>query len=773
MSTQNSANADWLPTSSHWGAYRAGVTADGGIGIEPHPADPAPSPLLGNVAGSAQHATRVRRPAVRRGWLERGPGPSSGRGREEFVEVDWETALDAVAGQLDLVRNQHGNEAIYGGSYGWSSAGRFHHAQSQLRRFLNTIGGYTSARGNYSFGASDVLLRHVLGGSHVVLGNADSWETIREHTDLLVAFGGLAVKNVSVSPGGVAQHTGTTALGDLGGTELAVFTPLADDVPDTAGAVQHSIEPGSDVAVLLALAHVLLREGLHDADFLRRYCSGADEFTDYVLGTSDGAPKTPEWAAQLSGADPDGLRELARRMAAGRTLITISWSLQRTEHGEQPVWAGLALAALLGQIGLPGGGFGHGYGSMADVGSSGPVLGLPSLPQGKNPVPTFIPVTRISDMLLDPGGTCEYDGQQLTYPDVRLVYWVGGNPFHHHQDLTRLRRAFARPDTVVVHETHWTATARHADVVLPATTTLEREDIGAGRRDTRLIAMHRITDPIGQARDDHRIFADLAERLGTRAQFTEGRSPRGWLEHLYEQWRTGLGKQGFEVPEFDRFFADGELTLPDPAQPAPLPRFRADPDGSPLATPSGRIELHSPEIAGFGYPDCPGHPAWLEPEHPRGGPLHLIAHQPRHRLHAQGDVGELSQSTKISGREPARISPSDAAERGVQHGDVVRLVNDRGACLAGAHVDERVRPGVVVLPTGAWFDPVDDPRRPGSTLCVHGNPNVLTADLPTSRLSHGCAGQHAFVDLHRYDDPLPEVSYLRPPRGVRDPGAEQ
>ncbi|MFC7340237.1 molybdopterin-dependent oxidoreductase [Saccharopolyspora griseoalba] len=750
----------WVPTTSHWGAYQAAADSDGGVRVAPHPDDPVPSPLLGNVAGSARHATRVARPAIRRGWLESGPGPSAGRGAEEFVEVDWDTALDLVAAQLDRVRNESGNESIFGGSYGWSSAGRFHHAQSQLHRFLNTIGGYTASKHNYSFGTSQVLLPHVVGSISSVLGYADSWETIRENTDLIVAFGGLSTKNLSVTPGGVTLHTGAASAADPG-VQVAAVSPLGADVP--ARGRWYSIAPGTDVAVQLALAHTLLAEDLHDTAFLERYCTGFDVVAAYLRGESDGVAKTPEWAAEICEIPADDIRELAREMAAGRTLVNVTWSLQRTEHGEQPVWAGILLAAMLGQIGLPGGGFGHGYGSMAEMGDSGPLLKLPTLSQGANPVREFIPVARIADLLLSPGQTYRYNGQTRTYPDIRFVYWAGGNPFHHHQDLTRLRRAFARPETVVVHETHWTATARHADVVLPATTTLEREDLGAGRRDTHLTAMHRVLDPHAEARDDYLIFAALADRLGARQAFTEGRSPRGWLEHLYETWRESLRERGHQVPDFDRFWELGRLELPAVDEQPPLRRFRQDPEANPLHTPSGRIELFSATVDGFGHPDCPGHPVWLRPRRTTGGPLHLIANQPPTRLHSQGDVGATSLESKVDGREPITLHPADAAARGIAEGTVVRIFNDRGACLAGARLSERVRPGVVVLPTGAWFDPQPDPKRDGATMCAHGNPNALTDDLPSSELSQGCAGQHARVDVERYDGPLPPVTTRTPP----------
>src|SRR6201993_974583 len=134
-----------------------------------------------------------------------------------------------------------------------------------------------------------------------------------------------------------------------------------------------------------------------------------------------------------------------------------------------------------------------------------------------------------------------------------MLYWEGGNPFHHHQDLNRLRDAFARPDTVILHDSAWTASARHADIVLPATVTLEREDIGAASGDPLLVAMHRAVSPYRAARDDYDIFTGLAERLGFAEQFTEGRSARQWLQSLYEATRRALSARGVDAPDFERF----------------------------------------------------------------------------------------------------------------------------------------------------------------------------------------------------------------------------
>ena len=763
-------SASGRPTTSHWGAYRAWPTADGGVEVSAHPEDPAPSPLLRNVPGGLRHPTRVARPAVRRGWLEHGPGPTGRRGLDPFVEVGWDEALDLLAGELARVRASAGNEAVFGGSYGWASAGRFHHAQSQLHRFLAQFGGYTASRNTYSTGTSSVLLPHLVGDANQVLRGASSWPTIVDHTELIVAFGGIPEKNVYVTPGGVTRHGTPGHLAALAakGTSIVLVSPLRADLPDGLDAQWHPVIPGTDTALMLGLAHTLVAEGRHDKGFLQTYCAGYAAFERYLLGETDGQPKDAAWAGPVCGIEPEVIRDLARRMAAVRTLVTVTWSLQRAQHGEQPVWAALALAAMLGQIGLPGGGFGHGYGSMGDVGDTGPTVRLPTFYQGRNPVRTFIPVARIADMLLNPGARYDYNGQRLTYPDIRLVYWAGGNPFHHHQDLGRLRTAFSRPDTIVVHEPHWTASARHADIVLPVTTSLEREDIGSGRRDTHLIAMHRVTAPVGEARDDHDILAGLAGRLGFGPEFTEDRGPREWLEHLYGQWREGMTRLGHDVPGFAEFWAAGEYRLPAGEDRSTLlEAFRADPSRAALRTPSGRIEITSDTVAGFGYADCPGHPVWLEPDEWLGSPLarrfplHLIANQPSTRLHSQLDVGETSQRGKVAGREAISMHPADAAARGIADGDVVRVFNDRGACLAGAVLTTAIRRDVVRLPTGAWFDPV--PGAGPEPLCAHGNPNVLTADIPSSRLSQGCAGQHALVEVERWAGPLPPVTVGAPP----------
>src|ERR1039457_4013810 len=258
----------------------------------------------------------------------------------------------------------------------------------------------------------------------LVMAGATGWPVIAEHTDLLVAFGGLSPKNSAVASGGIGRHTMAPALTSAvaRGCRLVSVSPLRSDTDASLGAEWIAPVPGTDAALMLALCHVLDSEGLADRCFLDRYTVGYPRFAGYLRGDGDGVPKTPEWAAALTGIAAERTRALARQMTAGRTVITVSHSLQRAEHGEQPVWMGLVLAAMLGQIGLPGGGFGYSLGAIANVGNPPVAVPLPSLPQGRNAVKPFIPVARIVDMLLNPGAAFDYDGRRMTYPDIRLVY---------------------------------------------------------------------------------------------------------------------------------------------------------------------------------------------------------------------------------------------------------------------------------------------------------------------------------------------------------------
>ena len=763
---------DNLPlTSTHWGTYRVEV-ADGKVAaLHPFDADSDPSPIGTGIVDVLDAPTRIKMPMIRKSWLEHGPGAATDkRGHDPFVQVSWDEAEALVANELNRVRQDFGNRSIFGGSYGWASAGRFHHAQSQLHRFLNCIGGYTRSVNTYSYAAAEVILPHVLGSFGSMMYGQTSLESVARSTELFVSFGGFPARNCQIASGGTGDHSqvGLMEKARQRGAEFISVSPIRSDMLACVDAEWLAARPGSDTAILLALAHCLLTEDLHDPEFLARYTNGFDVFAAYVTGDSDGVPKSAEWAAPLSDIPADTIRTLARRMASSRTMLSVSWSLTRQDHGEQPYWAAIALAAMLGQIGMAGGGIGFGYGATNSVGMHRQMLSFAALPQGKNAVADFIPVARISEMLLKPETDFVYNGGRYTYPDIRLVYWAGGNPFHHHQDLQQLLKAWQKPDTVIVHEWCWNTLAKHADIILPCTTHLERPDIMLNPRDPFIVMMEQVMPPVGEARNDYDIFANIARHMGVDAAFTEGRDMMAWQEWMYETSRGMAAEKGVTLPELDSLKQMGWVRVNGPDKPhIMIGDFIENPDQNPLNTASGKIEIVSQTIANFDEDmNCAPHPVWREPTEWLGNagaafPLHLISNQPHTKLHSQLDHGSHSRAGKINQREPLTMHPDDAAMRGLHDGDLVQVFNDRGICLAVLVVSDDVRCDVVQMATGAWLDPMMTAE--GKLLCKHGNPNVLTHDLGTSNMTQGPAAMSCLVEVKKYDATPPPMTAFDPP----------
>ena len=383
---------------SHWGAFTAEVEAGRLVDVLPFEKDPHPSPILRSMRDGLYAENRVLRPVVRKGWLEKGPESREGRGCEPFVAVSWEKALDLAAAELERVRKNFGNEAIFGCSYGWSSAGRFHHAKSLVHRFLNTIGGFTGQVHTYSIAAGYSILPYTIGGYAILRDQCTTWDSIAENTGLFIMFGGNPLKNMQVGSGGQGMHTAEDWLrrAKERGCRFVNIGPIRQDAADFLDPEWIPLRPGTDTALMLGLAHTLREENLHDADFLARCCEGYGKFECYLSGETDGTPKSAEWAASICEVDAATIRSLARRMAGARTMLSTNWSLQRGDHGEQPFWMTVTLAAMLGQIGLPGGGFGFGYGSMAGMGEPRQSIPAPALKLGVNRVKDHIPVARIS-----------------------------------------------------------------------------------------------------------------------------------------------------------------------------------------------------------------------------------------------------------------------------------------------------------------------------------------------------------------------------------------
>ncbi|APC86968.1 trimethylamine-N-oxide reductase TorA [Vibrio parahaemolyticus] len=772
----------WKVTGSHWGAFRAHIYAGKVQEIKPLELDKNPTEMLNGIKGIIYSPSRVRYPMVRLDWLKKHKYSADTRGNNRFIRVTWDEALDLFYRELERVQKEYGPWALHAGQTGWNQTGSFNNCTAHMQRAVGMHGNFITKVGDYSTGAGQTIMPYVLGSTEVY-AQGTSWSEILENSDNIILWANDPVKNLQVG-WNCETHESFKYLAELkekvakGEINVLSVDPVKNKTQRYLENDHLYINPMTDVAFMLAVAHVLYNENLYDKKFIDTYCLGFEEFIQYVQGkTKDKVEKTPEWAAAICGVKADKVREFARMLVSGRTQILMGWCIQRQEHGEQPYWAAAVVAAMVGQIGLPGGGisYGHHYSSIGvpSTGFAGPG-GFPrNLDQGMKPkwdnndfngYSRTIPVARWIDCLLEPGKEINYNGGKVKLPDFKMMVISGCNPWHHHQDRNRMKKAFRKLQTVVTIEFAWTATCRFSDIVLPACTQWERNDIDVygSYSNKGLIAMHRLVDPLFQSKPDFQIMSELTQRFGRREEYTRGMSEMEWIESLYNDCKkANEGK--FEMPEFNEFW---EKSVLDFGEGKPWVRhadFRKDPELNPLGTPSGFIEITSRKIGRYGYEHCQEHPMWFEKsERSHGGPgsdkypFWLQSCHPDKRLHSQMCESEEFRATyAVQGREPVYINPIDAKAKGIKDGDLVRVFNGRGQLLAGAVLTDSYPRGVIRIEEGAWYGPLNEKE---GAICTYGDPNTLTQDIGSSELAQATSANTCIVDFEKFTGKVPPVT---------------
>ena len=359
-----------FPSLAHWGAFTALVENGRLVGCEPFARDPAPSSMLDAMPEMVHSPLRIARPAIREGWREGKPRT----GADSYREVSWDEALDTVAGEVkrvrEAVRPHLDPRRLLRLVVGRARASRAQPgaAVPVPRRRLRRPGRQLQLRRRlFPAAARDRHLRSRWSGE------VTDWSSVVKHTRLIIAFGGLATKNGQVTSGGAGAHTMEMWLRRAKDGRHRVRLGAARSSPTRPiSSARNGFRsgPNTDTAMMLAMAHTLLVRGaLRRATSSRAIAQGFEAFRRYLLGLDDGIAKDADWAAAITGVAADTIRDLARRAAATRSMITCAWSLQRAHHGEQPYWAAITLAAMLGGIGLPGGGFAFGHGSTNGIGA--------------------------------------------------------------------------------------------------------------------------------------------------------------------------------------------------------------------------------------------------------------------------------------------------------------------------------------------------------------------------------------------------------------------
>lgn len=671
------------------------------------------------------------------------------RGEGKFARISWEEALDTIASQILRVKEKYGNSALFipQGTGNQSQV----NASQAARRLLNLCGGSLQYHGTYSCSAANAATFYIYGtlesgnqrqdwlNSKYILMWGWNPAEMRDGTNsdyLLRQVRNNGARVVCIDP----RHSLSA-------------TCLADEwIP---------IRPGTDAAFLSAMAYIIITEKRYDDDFVRTHCIGFDasqmplgledqeSYSEYILGTRDGTPKTPKWAEKITQVPADTIARIAREYAGIKPgMLYQGWGLQRRAYGESAIFAGCALAAITGNVGIPGGW----AGGRGDIpGGKGPIWSL--FPIGENPVNVFIPVflwteaiVRGTEMTTEKDGII---GADRLESNIKLIWGVATNILiNQHGDINRTARILqdeSLVEFIAIQDNFLTSSARFADIVLPVCTQFETWGLNDGwKYGDEVILLPKLVEPPGECKSDYDICAELADHLGFGDAFKEGRDERGWVEWCLDRQRE---RRFPDAPNLERLVADNQgVVAKQVDQPVvAFADFRRDPEAYPLQTPSGKIELFSKALFDLHNPVIPAVPKyireWESPFGPeaRKHPLQAIGHHSMSRVHSTHYNNDWLQEAF-----PQRvfINPIDAQPRGICNGDRVIVYNDRGRLELPCRVTARIMPGVIDIPEGAWWAP------DGNGIDKGGCINVLTSSRPTP-ISFGTTQNTIMVEVEK------------------------
>ena len=638
------------------------------------------------------------------------------RGEGKFERITWDEAYTIIAGELKRVYDTYGPEAVYR-QYASGHTSATVNRRGEIHRLLNLLGGYLDYYGTYSAAQIVAATPYTYGqrGSNSIGDIANS--------RLAVFFGNNPIE--TRASGGGPSNDLLNAL-KKSNARVIIFDPRFSD---TAAMFAHEwvpIRPGTDAAVISAMAHVMITENLVDKEFIDKYSIGYDRenmpegvppeesYKDYILGTGpDMTPKTPEWASGICGCPPETITRVAREIASTKpAYIVQGLGPQRSANGEQTARAVMMLPILTGNVGIRGGNTGD-----QESGRRPP---WPTLPTGKNPVKTRISVFTWDQAIEDGPGMTALNagvrGKDKLDVGIKFIWNNAGNTMiNQHSDINRTKKLLEdekKLEFLLVIENRMTSSAMFADILLPSTYPAEEDELfknGTAPCMGQVIVGPRAIKPVFDTKTNYEICVGVAEKLGLKDKYTEGRTQWQWVEFLYKKWREIRPQLPEDINEAVKHGLYKWEIPPGVA----FQKFREDPEANPLKTPSGKIEIFSEKLwkvsktwelpEGDVITATPQYTkTWEGPEDPlrEKFPLQLIGHHFKGRVHST--FANLPWLMRVA-PQTLWMNPLDAERRGLQHGDTVKIFNDRGATLAPVKVTPRIMPGVVSLPQGAWY----------------------------------------------------------------------
>jgi anaerobic dimethyl sulfoxide reductase subunit A len=674
------------------------------------------------------------------------------RGEGKFKRVSWDEALDFVAQKMIYLKDTYGRTALLDQSYAGASYGVLHKSdqiEGLLGRFLGMFGSRTSSWSVPSYQGTTFSSRMTFGT--IEDGNEDD---AFAHSKLMIMWGWNPAYTF---------HGGNTfmymRMAKQRGCKFVLVDPQYTDSAAAYDAWWIPIRPNTDAAMLAAMAHYIFTNDLQDQAFIDKFCLGMDagtmpdwakdkeNFKDYILGTYDGTPKTPEWAEQICGVTAADIKKLADMYARTKpAALKASWAPGRNAYGEQYNRMAAALQAMTGNVGVLGG-------SAEGVGKAWHAEAV-AYPYDQYANIWFqsiksdrwahcvlnYPNVKREEIGLWPR-TDQTDGQ---IPNIKGIFWQGSDWFNQLTNINKEIEAINKLELVVCMDSTITPSGLYADVLLPIATHFERHDVALPwYKGHYYIHRPKVIEPMGESKTDFQVFTELAYRIGGDV-FGRAFNPKANRDYFHindnvdeaylrDWWNNKVISHQHVDMSWDEFKQRGVYKF---SLPQPHVAFRAQIEQDvPFQTPSGKIEILATPLAQitdwkktmYGY-EIPYIPKWIEPweslNSPKTSkfPYHLISPHPRWRTHSIFNNCSWLRETY---EQEVTLNAADARKLGVKTGDTVEIWNDRGRVVVPVYVTERCMPGVAVLHEGAWID-LDD-----KGVDRAGNPDMLTLDEPS------------------------------------------
>jgi len=629
------------------------------------------------------------------------------RGEGKFVRISWDEATTLIAENLQRITQKYGPSSRYV-HVGTAVSGGTFSGDTMARRLLNLTGGHLGYYHSVSMGNTAAATPYTYGTA----ASGNSLDTLVD-TPLVILWGHNPTETIFGHTNHYFQQM------KQNGTRFIVVDPRYSDTASSLADEWIPLRPSTDNALMDAMMYVIITENLHDKTFIERYTLGFDEtsmpegvpanesLVAYLTGAKDGVKKTPEWAEVITHVPAQTIRQLARDYATTKPAALIQgWGPQRHNCGERTARGSTLLATITGNVGIKGGWAG-GYGG---IGNRKFTTG-PEMPD--NPVKQKISVMNWVQAADDASKVTAEDGlkdAETLDSNIRIQFSLAGNYLaNQNPDIhqaTKVLEDESKIEFIVASDLYLTPSAKYVDLLLPETSFMERWNIGeTWGTGNYLMLSEKLIEPPFESRSDYDWLREVAAKLGVEKEFSQGRTEKEWIAHIWENTRQAMPDE--KLPTFEQL----QVTRRHLFKSEPYIAFEAnirDHKNHPFLTPSGKIEIFSRRLYDMHNPEIPAlsHyvPAHEGPEDAlaKKFPLQLITWKGKNRANSTQYANPWLQEVQV---QKLWINPADAQQRGIAQGDSVRIHNDRGVTQIPAEVTQRIMPGVVAMQAGAWWQP--------------------------------------------------------------------